>query len=230
MNPFFEFPPAARRRFYGKLAGLMLLSYLPFVGLIWAIGVQGVPFLLMFMAISFTIVAPFFDVPNLVQAGTLRYHSKFLLSELKKSGDLALHAGSLFDYYFTFRAHPDIPNRTAFILKDQLEGLLALLEAYQNHPERRIFWTTHFVSDRNAQRLGFQRVPIDGVQSIILIFNYFNLMLAASIAKQKWVAPNLSETKSFETTVGELQEKSDRIRSALATLSRSTLVHTEDRT
>ncbi len=96
--------------------------------------------------------------------------------------------------------------RVNFILQQYLQGLLNLIEEYETKKadELIIRGTTYIINDRTASRIGFQIRKTDHIQKLILIYNYFNILLTYSIAQGKLSFPKLSDTKTYETSIGNL--------------------------
>ena len=155
--------------------------------------------------ILITLLAPFVDVPGMVKAGKLSYHSVFLLAEAPKDGVLNLHGGTLFDYVYVLDFKQSGKARTAFILQAYLEGLLHLIATYeQQEVPLTLRWTSYIVNQRTAARLGFKPQPKDGLQQLILAFNYGNLFVSNCLAKGKLSFPKLSTTQTYEASLEDL--------------------------
>ncbi|WP_439490089.1 hypothetical protein [Algoriphagus sp.] len=163
--------------------------------------------------ILLSVVAPFFDVPALKKSGDLIYYSALFLAEKPKNGKITIHGGSLFDYVFVIGRNLDGKPRTNLIIQQYLEGLIKVLDHHskENPANFTIRGTSYILNERTARKIGFQIVQTDFLQRIILIFNYFNLMLTYSIAKGKWSWPSVVETKTFEANLFDLMEKRDFI-------------------
>lgn len=169
--------------------------------------ISGVYLLALFVfSLVLSLIAPFFDTPSLVKSGKLKYHSLLFLSEKPRKGVIKIHGGTLFDYYFVMDRKMKGKQRTVFILQQFLEGLLDLVEEQEKHQEAplKIQGTSYILSKRTAERIGFKIVKTDAIQRLILIFNYFNLMIMSSMAKGKWVFPKLKDTMTFEADLSDL--------------------------
>jgi len=164
--------------------------------------------------ITLSIIAPFFDTPSLRKSGGLIYHSPLFLSEKPKNGIVKIHGGTLFDYVFVIDQTMNGKQRVNFIIQQYLEGLLNLIEENENKKSEniKIRGTSYVINERTAQRIGFKVIKTDYIQKLILIYNFFNVLITYSIAKGKLSFPNLSETKTFETGLNELVERKDFIR------------------
>ncbi|WP_299780247.1 hypothetical protein [uncultured Formosa sp.] len=157
--------------------------------------------------IVLTILAPFIDTPKLKKSGKLIYYSSLFITERPKNGIIRIHGGTLFDYVFVLKHHMNGKQRTNFILQKQIEGVLALIETYENtnsDTNLKIIGTSYIINERTARRIGFKISETEILQKMILIFNYFNILLTNSIAKKKLSFPNLSKTKTFETDLKQL--------------------------
>lgn len=170
----------------------------------WTIGF----FLLgiLIFSIVLSIVAPFFDTPSLVKSGKLMYHSPLFLSEKPKKGVVIIHGGTLFDYVFVLDKKMNGTQRTKFILQQYVEGLLNFIEHYKDHSDDALVvrGTSYIINAKTAERLGFKIRGTDFGQTLILTFNYFNIMLSSSFAKKKLSFPKLNDTKTFEASLDDL--------------------------
>lgn len=184
-------------------AGVVLLSCL----LTW---ISGLFFISLFtFAVVVSIVAPFFDTPAMRKRGKLIYYSPMLIAEKPKDGKIIIHGGTLFDYYFVIDRRMSVKERTNFIIQQYLQGLLDLIEAYENSEQNdlTIRGTSYIFNKRTAEKIGFTAIKTDVTQMIILVFNYFNILLSNSIAKKRLSFPNLSNSKTFETNLTQLLEQ-----------------------
>ena len=78
--------------------------------------------------------------------------------------------------------------------------------------------TSYIINKRTAEKIGFKVIETNMLQKIILIYNYFNVMVSNSIAKNKLAFPKLSNTKTFEADIGQLLAKRDYIETLSNTL------------
>ncbi|MBO0343481.1 hypothetical protein [Flagellimonas profundi] len=163
--------------------------------------------------IVLSIIAPFFDVPALKKSGKLKYHSLLFISEAPRNGLLKVHGGTLLDYVFVIDGQKNNKQRTRFILRQYVQGLLDLIISYEtNNTEPLVVrGTSYIINERTAKRIGFRKVKGDGIQRLILILNYFNVMIQYSIAKGKLSFPRLTDTNTFEATLNELIAKKGEI-------------------
>jgi len=104
--------------------------------------------------------------------------------------------------------------RTIFIIQQYLQGLLNLIEVNEKNKvdDLIIRGTSYIIKERTAQRLGFKVIKTDYIQKLILIYNFFNVLITYSIAKGKLSFPKLKETKTFETKLNELVDRKVFIR------------------
>src|SRR5690554_2129300 len=164
--------------------------------------------------VMLSIAAPFFDVPSLTKSGGLIYYSSLFLAEKTKNETIKIHGGTLFDYVFVIDKKMNGKQGTNLIIQQYLEGLLNLIEKNENNQSKNIIvrGTSYIINQRTATRIGFKIIKTDNVQKLLLICNYFNILLTYSIAKGKLSFPKLKETKTFQISMGELIERKGLIR------------------
>jgi hypothetical protein len=180
---------------FGIVAIFFLVSWL--LDIFW-LGILTVP-------VVMSIIAPFFDTPNLVRSGRLKYQSLLFLSEKPRKGFVKVHGGTLFDYVFVMEGKMSARVRRTLILQQFLEGLLNIAREYEQMEEDLVIQgTTYMFSKRNAERIGFMVAKTNFVQKLILLFNFFNVLLTYSIAKRKLSFPRVNETKTFEIKLHDL--------------------------
>lgn len=139
------------------------------------------------------------------------YYSPLFITEKPKNELIKIHGGTLFDYYFVIDTKMNGTQRTNFIIQQYLEGLLHLIEKYEKDKKMKIRGTSYILNRRTAEKIGFEIVETDILQKIILIYNYFNILISNSIAKNKLSFPKLNKTKTFEAEVGQLLERKEYI-------------------
>ena len=101
--------------------GLSSLALIIIHGLILGlINTKLLPLIILVIVIIISLIAPFFDVPSLVEKGSLKYHSLFLISEKKNKEIIKIHGGTLFDYYFVFNENWNGKERTKLIILEYL--------------------------------------------------------------------------------------------------------------
>lgn len=161
--------------------------------------------------ITLSIIAPFFDMPSLKKRGKMIYYSPLFIAEKPKNGVIKIHGGTLFDYYFVIDKKMNGKQRTNFIIQQYLQGLLCLIEKHGAENEMKIRGTSYILNNRTVEKLGFEVIQTDSSQKIILLYNYFNILISNSIAKNKLSFPNLNRTKTFETDFKQLIERKDYI-------------------
>lgn len=157
--------------------------------------------------IILSIVAPFFDVPSLKKSGKMIYYSPLFLTEKPKNGLIKIHGGTLFDYFFVIDRKMNGKQRTKLIIQQYLNGLLSLIEKHKDNKQLKVRGTSYIINEKTAKKIGFKVTKTDSLQKTILTFNYFNILISNSIAKNKLSFPNLSKTRTFEAKIGQLVEK-----------------------
>lgn len=158
------------------------------------------------VAISLSVIAPFFDMPALKKSGKMVYYSPLFIAEQPKNGCIKVHGGTLFDYCFVIDKTLNGKQRTDFIIQQYLSGLLALIENHKTDKHLTIHGTSYILNERTAEKIGFKTVKTDTLQHIILAYNYVNILISGSIAKNKLAFPKLKHTKTFEAEISRLQE------------------------
>jgi hypothetical protein len=218
-HPFFRKSESQQKRFLLRLALL-------FIGFILLTGVLGyytgwylIPVLSITLGLS--LIAPFFDIPALQKKGDLKYYSLLFLAEKPKNQSIKIHAGSLFDYYFVLDRSSTPQQRKAFIMEQFLSGLLNFIEAQQTHKHLKVRGTSYIINARTAEKIGFKPQKTDALQLLILSYNYFNLVVANSLAKGKLSFPKLNRTISFEADISALNERKTSIQNLRDRLKRS---------
>ena len=171
--------------------------------------------------ITLSIIAPFFDMPSLKKSGRMIYYSPLFIVEKPKNGRIKIHGGTLFDYYFVIDKKMNGRQRTNFIIQQYLEGLLHLIEKYENDKKIKIRGTSYIINKRTAEKMGFEIIETDYLQKIILIYNYFNILISNSIAKNKLSFPKINRTKTFEADVSQLLERKEYIEKLNQSLKRT---------
>jgi hypothetical protein len=79
------------------------------------------------------------------------------------------------------------------------------------------------INERTVERIGFKVINTDFIQKLILMYNYFNILISYSIAKGKLAFPNLRDIKTFEAQLNDLikhkkylEELNDKLKKNLA--------------
>lgn len=165
-------------------------------------------------ALSLSIIAPFFDTPQMVKNGKLTYFSSLFLVETERKGNMVIHGGTLFDYYYVIDRKLNGQQRTNFILHKFIEGLLNFTNSFHaKDPGLKVKGTSYILKKRTLEKAGFTIVKTDLFQYVILIWNYFNLTISLSIAKAKLTFPNLGNVVTFEAELSSLMERKDFLES-----------------
>ena len=139
------------------------------------------------------------------------YYSPLFITEKPKDGLIKIHGGTLFDYYFVIEKKMNGKQRTDFIIQQYLEGLLNLIEKYERDKNMKISGTSYIINKRTAEKIGFEIINTDILQRLILTYNYFNILISNSIAKNKLTFPNLNKTETFESNIRQLLERKEYI-------------------
>ena len=206
-HPFYQKTEKKKKAIQLKVVAIAILLFIPSLIVAWHTKIFFIAIFVFYLLI--TIIAPFIDVPTNQKTGRLIYFSNFLITEKEKNGVVKIHGGTLLDYYFVLNFKWNGQQRTNYILQQYLEGLLNLIETYENGENKQVKFTgtTYILNARTAEKLGFKVRKIDGVQLLILLLNYFNLLTSNSMAKQKLAFPNLGKAISFEANLEDLIEK-----------------------
>ncbi|MBD3297079.1 MAG: hypothetical protein GF341_00330 [candidate division Zixibacteria bacterium] len=158
------------------------------------------------IALTFSIVAPFFDVPSLKERGQLIYYSPLFLAEREKEGVITIHGGTLLDYIYAVDHSLNGRLRTNQVLLGYVDGLLNLLESHRDcdRDQLRVRGTSYVINERTANMIGLVRVPTSFVQTIILLYNYLNISLCYSIAKARLSFPRFRGIGTYEGTLSNI--------------------------
>lgn len=161
---------------------------------------------LLFIPIILSCLASFVDVPLGRRNGHLIYYSPLLLASALKNGEIELHGGTLFDYYFTLSINKSEHRNRKMVLYSYLEGLMNLLAEWdEKNDDIKLSANAYFINPKTAARLGFVQKSTPQVQKILMVFNYLPIMFSYSIANGKLSFPNILSLKSYECTIGELR-------------------------
>jgi hypothetical protein len=171
----------------------------------------------------FSISLPFFDTPARKKSGELIYYSSLFIIEKPKNGIINIHGGTLFDYFYVIDRKMNGNQRTKFIIQNYLQGLLSLIEKYENtkHTDLKVSGTSYIINERTAKKIGFTIVKTDSLQRMILTYIYFNILISNSIAKNKISFPNLRKIKTFETDLNQLIKRKKYITELNSKLKRT---------
>ena len=80
------------------------------------------------------------------------------------------------------------------------------------------------MNERTVERVGFKVIKTDFIQYLILVYNYFNILIAYSIAKDKLAFPRLKNIKTFEANINDLIKQKSFIKN-LNTKLKNTIVN-----
>jgi hypothetical protein len=201
-----------QNRILWKIAGITILGNLLTGTLSILLGLYFLP--LLFVPISLSIIAPFFDIPPLKKSGRLIYFSHLFIVERERKGVIIVHGGSLFDYVFVLNKSLKGRQRKTYIIQQYLQGLLNLIDSQEKkaHPGVKLKGTSYILNDRTARKLGFKIVKTEFTQKLILTYNYVNLLISNSFAKGKITFPRLGKVKTFEANISELIKHKESIR------------------
>lgn len=207
-NKYYLKTDREKRLFTGKIALLLILLILVFssIALYFQVYLPA-PFVIW---ILISILAPFFDTPTLVKQGKLKYYSSMLLAENEKNNTVVIHGATLFDYYFTLDTKLTGRQRKNFILQQFIDGLLKLIQERKDENVK-IKGTTYIFNERTGRKLGFSCGKPDFIQTLILILNYPNLMLASSFAAKRLAFPDLRDIRTFRTDLSVLKSRQIQI-------------------
>ena len=213
-HDFYLKSEAEQKFFIWKVASLLLFISAMILFICW---ITGWYFLLLLFAGILMIFAPFIDTPSGKKQGKLIYYSPLFIVEKQKEDKLVLHGGTLFDYYFVIDRDQNSAERTKFILRNYLQGIVNMIHEYEQSgkPNPKIKATSYIINERTAKKAGFKVVKTDGLQSIILFLNYIPLTLSYSISKGKLSFPNISKVKSYKCEMKDLIARKDFLQSLL---------------
>ena len=206
-HPFFRLTEQQQNKFVMH-AVLLALFALAIVGFIfYLLGI--LPLMLLVFAMGLTLLAPFVDMPGGIREGKLRYLSPFLIAEKERKGVIVVHAATLFDYYFLFDKTMPVAQRKRAVQQGMLEGVLQLISEYEHKDEEdveglKVRTTSYIINARTAAKLGMQQQPTDGLQLMILYYNYFNLTASYSMLHKQLKFPSVKSVQTFEGSISEL--------------------------
>jgi hypothetical protein len=222
-HPFFN----KNKKEQNRILIVIAICYLTIILLSIIISIYSGIYLIgiLIFAITLSIIAPFFDMPSLKKSGRMIYYSPLFITEKPKDGLIKIHGGTLFDYYFVIEKKMNGKQRTDFIIQQYLDGLLHLIQKYENDKKMKISGTSYIINKRTAEKIGFEIVETDILQKLILTYNYFNILISNSIAKNKLTFPNLNKTESFESNISQLLERKEYIEKLNKSL-KSTIANT----
>jgi len=204
-NRYFQLSDKEKKIFQVKLLAGSLITILS-IGIVLFLISPKLTFLIIpILSVLISIIAPFFDVPSLIENEKLKYYSLFLLAERERDKTIKIHGGTLFDYYFVFQEHMPKQQRTEIVLLEYLKGLRNLIE--NTSEDVKIQGTSYIINERTANKLGLNKIATDGLQSLILIYNYINVALSISLLKKSIVFPNLNKIQTFEGKILDIKQR-----------------------
>ncbi|MBZ9629552.1 hypothetical protein LB465_02080 [Salegentibacter sp. LM13S] len=155
-----------------------------------------------------SILAPFIDTPQGKKQDKLIYYSPLFITEKDKNGKIIIHGGTLFDYYYVIDRNWNGKQRIRFILKQYILGLLNLSESFNENEadEITLEGTSYILNERTAEKLGFQKKRTNFLQQFILTYNYFQILLANSIAKDKLSFPAIGKVNTYTVTLSAIKQ------------------------
>ncbi len=219
---FYSKPVKEQRRIQIGIATVAILVNLVLGAASLSIGAYPLPML--FIAVTLSVVAPFFDVPSMKKKGKLIYYSPLFVAEEEKNGVIQIHGGTLLDYVFAVDRSLNGKQRTIQVLMGYIAGMLNLIESHRDRDfsEIRIRGTSYFINENTARRIGLQSTERSAVQTIILLYNYVNLTITHSIARATLSFPRMRNISTFEGRLSDVARNSKsliRLRDKLASRS-----------
>ena len=189
------------------MSALLLILLIIFMSIYWKLYV----FPFVSIQIILSILAPFIDTPTLERKGDLIYFSPLFIIEKVKKNVIKMHGGTLLDYIFVIDRKLNGVQRTNLILLLYIQGLLKLLEKYENSSNQQIILkgTSYIINTRTAKKIGLKQVKSNFIQNSILILNYIPLSISYSYSKAKLTFPNLRNIKTFEAKIEDIRKKKE---------------------
>lgn len=203
-HSFYSKTKQQQRFFIFKIICLALLCFFISIVIAYATTLYFFPFIILPVIIS--IIAPFIDVPSLKATKKITYYAPLFIAEKEKNKRIKIHGGTLLDYCFTINKNSNARERTRFILYNYIEGLLKLVEELETNSKTQyiIQGTSYIINERTANKIGLKRTKQDGIQLLILLFNYPLLTLTYSITKTKLSFPNYRTVATYEGKVSDI--------------------------
>lgn len=211
-HPFYAKPRSRRRGIQIRIALAALAINVVLASLSVATGLYPLPIL--FIAVTLSIIAPFFDNPSLKARGELVYYSPLFVAEKQNKGVIKIHGGTLLDYVYVIDRTLSGKQRVNQILVGYIDGLLNLLAAHRDRDLSAITLrgTSYIVNERTARRVGLHKVTNPPLQVLILLYNYINLMVSLSIARAKLSFPTMGDISTFEGRLSDIAERETYLR------------------
>ena len=218
-NSFYNLSKKEQGIFQLKLAGISLGIILFFGLILFIIDKYLLLALPILLGVIITVIAPFFDVPSLIENGKLKYYSLFFLVEKAHKGIIKIHGSTLFDYYFVLNKEMTSKHRTKLVLLEYLKGLQNLVQ--NTNEDVIIQGTSYIVNEKTANKVGMKKVQINAIQVFILCFNYVNLMMSLSLVKKGLQFPKLKNIHTFQGSVSDIRTKEKYINQLIDKLERN---------
>ncbi|MBW2960810.1 hypothetical protein KW502_03200 [Mesonia sp. JHPTF-M18] len=211
-HPFYQKKQKEQKKIQLIVCCYAFLLFIIALIIAWQSNIYFIAFFVFYLLL--TIIAPFIDVPNNKKSGKLIYYSNFFIVEKEKNGVLQIHGGTLLDYYFVLNFKWNSKQRTNYIIQQYLEGLVNLIEEYEKNNVRQIRFTgtTYILNKNTAKKLGFTITKTNSLQLMLLVLNYFNVLISNSIAKGNFSFPNVTKSISFEAKLDDLVKKKASIK------------------
>lgn len=219
-NRFYTLSKKNQKIFQIKLGFLSLGIVLIFGLTLYVINMSLLPLVFLIIIGAISVIAPFFDVPALIEKGSLKYYSLFLIAEVKKNDTITIHGGTLFDYYFVFNANLNGKERTKLIISSYLKGIIKLIN--QENDSVKIKGTSYIINEKTANKIGLRKTKTDNIQKLILLFNYVNLLTSIYLAKRIVKFPNLNNIHTYEAEVKDIKKKEVYINQLISKLENTT--------
>lgn len=161
-----------------------------------------------------SVLAPFIDTPQGRKQGKLIYHSPLFITEKEKSRKITIHGGTLFDYYYVIDRNWKGKQRIRFILRQYILGLLNLSESFnvKEADEITLEGTSYILNERTAEKLGFRRKRTNFIQQFILTYNYLQILLANSLAKDKLSFPAIGKINTYTAKLSAIKENKNYLK------------------
>lgn len=220
-NRYFQLPIKEKRKIHIKLLLSSLFIVVSIGIILYVIDPKYLLLIALIIPILISIIAPFFDVPSLVEKRKLKYYSLFLLAEQEENKTIKIHGGTLFDYYFVFHKEMTKQERKKVVLLEYLKGLKHLV--HDSEEDVKIQGTSYIINERTANKLGLKKISTNGIQNLILIFNYINILISISLVNKSIVFPNLNKVQTFEGKVSDIKQRNSFINNLIEKLERTTI-------
>ena len=154
----------------------------------------------------------FLLTPLMTLSNIFKYKSPMLLVLEDSKKNYAIHSGTSFDYLVKMgNVKSGIPFQHK-VLEYHLEGILKIVAEVENEtiPGTTIIkGSSYFFSESTAKKLGFEIVPTNNFEKLVIYLNYLEILLMLSRTKGKLSFPKINNFKTVQTTGQKLvQNKS----------------------